>query len=153
MKSSIMKSKKVLAVVLTSILALSTFTGCGNAKSQETTAEEMTAEQTTSEMETVKQEESTQQEDSESAAGDNGTVREDLTALEVAKLMGNGTNLGIYMCMSKTNRINFRRSNRQFAVFVCIAAFFHTAVNKDMPSASLKQGARACNLMSCSYKC
>lgn len=94
MKSSIMKSKKVLAVVLTSILALSTFTGCGNAKSQETTAEEMTAEQTTSEMETVKQEESTQQEDSESAAGDDGTVREDLTALEVAKLMGNGTNLG-----------------------------------------------------------
>lgn len=94
MKSSIMKSKKVLAVVLTSILALGTFTGCGNAKSQETTAEEMTAEQTTSEMETAKQEESTQQEDSESAAGDDGTVREDLTALEVAKLMGNGTNLG-----------------------------------------------------------
>ena len=93
MKGNTITKKKILAAVMTAILAVSSLTACGNSQSQPV-ANEASSENTSTEN-NVAEETSTAQENAESeAAGDDGSVREGLTALEVAKLMGNGINLG-----------------------------------------------------------
>lgn len=88
--------KKVLAVIMTSILAAGTLTACGKSETQTITENESSVEKETMEDSTTQ--DSTNEDEQKATepvvTGDDGTVREELTALEVAELMGNGTNLG-----------------------------------------------------------
>lgn len=96
MKSKSIRRKKILTAIMAGVLAISSLTACGKNDSQITAAEETAVQESTVEKtgleETVAEAE---QESSQMAvAGDDGTVREELTAVELTKLMGNGTNLG-----------------------------------------------------------
>ena len=96
MKSKSIRRKKILTAIMAGVLAISSLTACGKNDSQITAAEETAVQESTVEEtgleETVAEAE---QESSQMAVvGDDGTVREELTAVELTKLMGNGTNLG-----------------------------------------------------------
>lgn len=96
MKSISIRRKKLLTVMMAGVLAIGSLTACGKNDSQITAAEETTVQESAIEEtgleETVAE---TEQESSQLAVvGDDGTVREELTAVELTKLMGNGTNLG-----------------------------------------------------------
>lgn len=78
MQKKMFRQKKIMAGIMAGILACSSLTVCAN------------DEGFLSENETVKSE----MEDEKISVGDDGTVRKDLTAIEVSKLMGNGINLG-----------------------------------------------------------
>lgn len=79
MKKVVIGKRKIAAAILAAILSIGCLTACGEQPAGEKTVETDATEQTDAEMEAV---------------GDDGSIREELTALEVAKLMGNGTNLG-----------------------------------------------------------
>lgn len=95
MRKTTHQCKRAVAVIMTAMLAISCFTAYTKTENRSTAETAMAQEDVGKEAvleETGAQE---RKENSEMIpAGDDGTVREDLTALELVRLMGNGTNLG-----------------------------------------------------------
>lgn len=87
MQNATIRRKRIFAALMTGILALGSLTACGKDNSSAVTGEETIA------TESVAQEVATETV-APMVTGDDGTIREDLTAIEVSKLMGNGINLG-----------------------------------------------------------
>lgn len=87
MQNATIRRKRIFAALMTGILALGSLTACGKDNSSAVTGEETIA------TESVAQEAVTETVEP-MVTGDDGTIREDLTAIEVSKLMGNGINLG-----------------------------------------------------------
>lgn len=102
-----MKTRKVLATALAAAMTVMSLAGCGaqqtasepktetativeESKTQQVSTEGVTEQDITSVEENTK----TSEVSTTQTAGDDGSVREALTSLEVAELMGNGINLG-----------------------------------------------------------
>lgn len=82
--------KRVLAVATASALAVTALAGCNKQSTDETS----TAAESAGTSEAVSEEETTGTDETEAVSALDGVVREDLTATDVAVLMGNGINLG-----------------------------------------------------------
>lgn len=78
--------KKVLAMAAAGVLAVGCLTACSQ--------EESVSQETTVQEESQPETEADQTNTADVAGSDDGTIREDLTAIELTKLMGNGINLG-----------------------------------------------------------
>lgn len=95
MKKAVNRKRKIAAAIMAAVLSIGCLTACGEKEEQAVTDETVTdATEATDEAGQAESVEQTENAEQTEAAGDDGSVREELTALEVAKLMGNGTNLG-----------------------------------------------------------